>query len=108
MFEAQKNLFFLRYKAKKKAFTKYVKKFENNEMDAQIERAKKYCSVIRLLTHTQVEKAKIGQKKAHLKEIQINGGNVADKVGTMSRCLRFGRCVLRGSAGRRREQSGDI
>merc|ERR1719382_151262 len=49
-------------------------------MDAQIDRAKKYCTVIRILVHTQVEKAKLGQKKSHLKEIQINGGSVADKV----------------------------
>merc|ERR1712194_972734 len=64
----------------KKAFTKYSKKFEANEMDAQMDRAKKYCTVIRLLAHTQVEKVKLGQKKAHLKEIQINGGDVSNKV----------------------------
>merc|ERR1719384_1441730 len=68
------------YKAKKKAFTKYAKKFEANEMDAQIARAKKYCSVVRLLVHTQVEKVKVGQKKAYLKEVQINGGSVDAKV----------------------------
>merc|ERR1712085_80709 len=66
--------------SKKKAFTKYSKKFEANEMDAQMDRAKKYCTVIRLLAHTQVEKVKLGQKKAHLKEIQINGGDVSSKV----------------------------
>jgi large subunit ribosomal protein L3e len=69
------------YKSKKKAFTNYSKKYANNEMDAQVERAKKYCTVIRMLVHSQVEKAKIGQKKAHLKEIQVNGGkDVAEKV----------------------------
>jgi large subunit ribosomal protein L3e len=69
------------YKSKKKAFTNYAKKYSANELDAQVERAKKYCTVIRMLVHTQVEKAKIGQKKAHLKEIQINGGkSVAEKV----------------------------
>merc|ERR1719454_1602516 len=41
---------------------------------------KKYCTVIRMITHTQIEKVKLGQKKAHLKEIQINGGNVGQKV----------------------------
>eukprot|EP00932_Pfiesteria_piscicida_P009135 SRR837773.198.p2 GENE.SRR837773.198~~SRR837773.198.p2 ORF type:complete len:280 (-),score=155.76 SRR837773.198:36-803(-) len=49
-------------------------------MKAEIERAKKYCQVIRAICHTQVGKAKIGQKKAHIKEIQINGGSTADKV----------------------------
>lgn len=71
--------------AKKKAFTKYQKRWEEagkeggNPMEAEINRAKKYCQVIRALVHTQVGKAKI-QKKAHIKEIQINGGSVADKV----------------------------
>merc|ERR1712127_627664 len=36
--------------------------------------------VIRAICHTQGGKAKLGQKKAHLKEIQINGGNTAAKV----------------------------
>merc|ERR1711971_1243281 len=34
------------YKCKKKAFTKYSTKCANNEMDVQVERAKKYCTVI--------------------------------------------------------------
>jgi len=68
------------YRAKKKAFTKYAKKFEAHEMDANFERAKKYCKVIRMLVHSQVEKARVGQKKAHLKEIQVNGGDTAAKV----------------------------
>merc|ERR1719221_2235707 len=49
-------------------------------MGPEIERAKKYCQVIRVICHTQVSKVKIGQKKAHIKEIQVNGGNVAAKV----------------------------
>lgn len=68
------------YKAKKKAFTKYQKKYTETKMEKEIARAKQYCSVIRLIAHTQVSKVKIGQKKAHLKEIQINGGNVDKKV----------------------------
>jgi ribosomal protein L3 len=37
--------------------------------------------VVRVLAHTQVKLIKgIGQKKAHLMEVQINGGSVADKV----------------------------
>lgn len=36
---------------------------------------------MRVLAHTQVKLIKgIGQKKAHLMEVQINGGSVADKV----------------------------
>merc|ERR1719460_2784515 len=66
--------------------TKYQKKWESTKkeggvpMETEIERAKKYCQVIRAICHTQVSKVKIGQKKAHVKEIQINGGDVAQKV----------------------------
>jgi len=71
--------------SKKKAFTKYQKRWEaatkeGVAMTAEIDRAKKYCQVIRAICHTQVGKAKLGQKKAHIKEIQINGGNTAAKV----------------------------
>jgi len=40
----------------------------------------KFCTVIRVLAHTQIRKLKLRQKKAHLLEIQINGGTVAEKV----------------------------
>lgn len=70
-------------KSKKKAFTKYHKRYQAagaDAMKAEIERTKKYCQVVRAICHTQPIKAKIGQKKAHLKEIQINGGTPAAKV----------------------------
>ena len=73
-------------KSKKKAFTKYHKRYKDAvdgqkvPMEAEIDRAKKYCQVIRALVHTQPTKAKIGLKKAHIKEIQINGGSTADKI----------------------------
>lgn len=45
-------------KSKKKAFTKYSKKYESDEgkkdIQAQLEKMKKYCNVIRVLAHTQV------------------------------------------------------
>merc|ERR1719316_2433862 len=47
------------YKAKKKAFTKYAKKFEETKMEKEIERAKKYCTSIRLICHTQIHKVKL-------------------------------------------------
>merc|ERR1712070_384207 len=74
------------YRAKKKAFTKYSKNFYSEEkqmsekIQSEIKRAKDYCQVIRAICHTQVSKAKIGQKKAHVAEIQVNGGSVAEKV----------------------------
>ena len=71
------------YKSKnKKAFTKYIKeeseKAKNSEKE--IARMKKYCNVIRVIAHTQVSKVSVGQKKAHVLEIQINGGDVNAKV----------------------------
>merc|ERR1712244_125088 len=41
---------------------------------------KKYCTTIRVLAHSQVSKTPLSQKKAHLMEVQINGGSIADKV----------------------------
>ncbi|KAI9653202.1 MAG: 60S ribosomal protein L3 [Alyxoria varia] len=72
------------YKAKKKAFTKYPKKHADNSGAAitrELERIKKYCTVVRILAHTQISKTPLKQKKAHLMEIQVNGGkDTAEKV----------------------------
>merc|ERR1712139_440610 len=53
---------------------------ESNKMAAEIERAKNYCHVIRAICHTQVSKVHVGIKKAHMMEIQVNGGSIAQKV----------------------------
>ena len=46
------------YKAKKKAFTKYALKYDSPEgkkdIEAQLEKMKKYATVVRVLAHTQV------------------------------------------------------
>lgn len=71
------------YRSKRRAFTKYSKKYQTangQEINASLERLKKHATVIRVLAHTQVRKLSIGQKKAHLMEIQVNGGSAADKV----------------------------
>ncbi|KAJ6337226.1 hypothetical protein OIU76_006994 [Salix suchowensis] len=72
-------------KSKKKAFTKYSKQFETDagkkSIQTQLEKLKKYATVIRVLAHTQIRKMKgLKQKKAHLMEIQVNGGTIAQKV----------------------------
>ena len=41
---------------------------------------KKYCVSIRVLCHTQPKLYKLRNKKAHIMEIQVNGGSIADKV----------------------------
>ncbi|KMU73803.1 60S ribosomal protein L3 [Coccidioides immitis RMSCC 3703] len=71
------------YKSKKKAFTKYAKSYSENKgasVTRELERIKKYCTVVRLLAHTQIRKTPLKQKKAHLMEIQVNGGSVPEKV----------------------------
>jgi len=70
------------YRSKKKAFDRYAAKVANDKKDLEHElsRMTKFCTVIRVLAHTQIRKLKLRQKKAHLLEIQINGGTVAQKV----------------------------
>merc|ERR1712190_163215 len=75
------------HKSKQKAFSKYQKRWsdaskgsEGSPMATEIARAKKYCQVIRAICHTQVSKVKLGQKKAHIKEIQVNGSTTEKKV----------------------------
>jgi len=68
--------------SKKKAFTKYVAKYADGgkAIEVQLKRIKKYCSVIRVIAHTQMSLLNLRQKKAHVMEIQVNGGTVAEKV----------------------------
>lgn len=70
------------YHSKKKAFTKYAKKAAEKPQDieAEIDKIKKYCSVVRVLAHTQIKKLKLRQKVANLMEIQVNGGDTSAKV----------------------------
>jgi large subunit ribosomal protein L3e len=73
------------YLAKKKAFTNYAKKYQEDAKSKRhpnrdIQRIKKYCQVVRVICATQIEKCKLRQKKAHVMEIQVNGGDVAQKV----------------------------
>ncbi|KAI3834162.1 hypothetical protein MKW98_018212 [Papaver atlanticum] len=80
-------------KSKKKAFVKYSKKYEIEEgkkdIQSQLEKLKKYCTVIRVLAHTQIMAwvaarncghSDLWPIKAHLMEIQVNGGDIAQKV----------------------------
>lgn len=70
------------YQSKKKAFDRYAAKVTNGDKDRpkELAKIKKYCTVIRVLVHTQMRKLNLRQKKGHLMEIQINGGDVAAKV----------------------------
>jgi large subunit ribosomal protein L3e len=70
------------YRSKKKAFTKYAKKYTDNKdaIDGDLNRLKKYATVVRVLAHTKPSILGIKQKKAHIMEIQVNGGNTTEKV----------------------------
>ena len=72
------------YNSKQKAFTKYAANLATaegmEEMENKLKKIVDYCTVVRVLAHTQVQKLKIGQKKAHLLEIQVNGGSMEEKV----------------------------
>jgi len=70
------------YQAKKKAFSRYQKLYANRDktIDKELDRIKKYCQVVRVVAHTDIKKVKLTQRKAHVMEIQVNGGTVADKV----------------------------
>lgn len=70
------------YKSKKKAFTKYAKKHAEGgkAIEQELSRIKKYCTVVRILAHSQIRKTPLKQKKAHLMEIQVNGGTTDAKV----------------------------
>merc|ERR1712198_648265 len=71
-------------KSKKKAFTKASLKWKDEvgkkEIEKDLAQIKKYCEVVRLIAHTQQKLLRKRQKKAHIMEIQLNGGSVADKV----------------------------
>lgn len=49
-------------------------------MKVELDRIRQYCQVVRAICHTQVSKTPLGQRKAHIMEIQINGGSIPDKV----------------------------
>jgi len=64
------------YKAKKKAYTKYAAKYKDGAKDIEheLDRISKFCSIVRVIAHTQVKKLNLRIKKAHIMEIQVNGG----------------------------------
>jgi len=80
--EVKRRLYKNWYASKKKAFTKYTKKYADapQDIEAEVERMKSECQVIRVIAHTQIKKIGLRQKKAHMMEVQINGGSAADKV----------------------------
>ncbi len=74
------------FKSKKKAFSNYLKRWELEKTDKKsihrdLERIRKFCHVVRIIVHTQMSELNLRQKKAHVMEIQVNGGSIEDKLG---------------------------
>merc|ERR1711941_215670 len=84
MGEAKRRFYKNWSQSKKKAFTKSCTKWGDDlgkkEIEKDLAQMKKYCTVIRVICHTQMKILRRRQKKAHIMEIQLNGGSVADKV----------------------------
>jgi large subunit ribosomal protein L3e len=71
--------------SKKKAFSKYVDKKYKDESSKEhysrdLARIKKYATVVRVICATQFHKLSFRQHKAHIMEVQVNGGTIAQKV----------------------------
>merc|ERR1711974_329930 len=76
-------------KSKKKAFSKNNQKWTKDKkgQEAALDKIKKYCTVVRLIAHTQMKLLPLKQKKSHIIELQINGGDIAKKIA-------FGRALF--------------
>merc|ERR1712128_338049 len=70
--------------SKKKAFTKSCTKWADDlgkkEIEKELNQMKKYCTTVRVVVHTQMKLLRRRQKKAHIMEVQLNGGSISDKV----------------------------
>uniref|UniRef100_A0A8C9LMP0 60S ribosomal protein L3 n=1 Tax=Piliocolobus tephrosceles TaxID=591936 RepID=A0A8C9LMP0_9PRIM len=67
------------YSSNKKAFSKCVT-IPASTKKQMYERIAKYCIVLRAICHTQPSKTPLKMKKAHIMEIQINGGTMRKKI----------------------------
>jgi large subunit ribosomal protein L3e len=84
--EAAKRRFYKNFKqSKKKAFEKYHNFFKTEAgktaFEEKLATIVKHCQVVRVIAHTQIDLLKnLRQKKAHIMEVQLNGGDIAAKV----------------------------
>jgi len=66
-------------RSSKAAFRSYEKKYENGEIENELLNLEHNADVIRLIVHTSVPKA-CKTKRAHILELQLNGGNIQEKM----------------------------
>lgn len=78
--EAKRRYYKNWYKSTKNAFARYHEQLTDEALKKQINRIKNHCSVVRLIAHSQTQKLRKGFKKAHIMEIQINGGTIQEQV----------------------------
>jgi len=64
----------------RKAFGSLEEEIKQGTMDKRMEKITKEATVVRLIAHTQMNTLNLGQRKSHIIEIQINGGDIAAKV----------------------------
>merc|ERR1712106_449049 len=64
----------------KRRFYKNWSQSKKKEIEKELQKIKKYCTTVRVIAHTQMKILRRRQKKAHIMEIQLNGGSIADKV----------------------------
>jgi len=73
-----------RSQSKKKAFSKAHLKWNDElgkkEIEKDLNQIKKYCTVVRVICHTQQKILRRRQKKAHIMEVQVNGGSIVERV----------------------------
>merc|ERR1711915_765597 len=65
---------------RRRFYKKWTDDDGKKEIEKDLAKIKKYCSVVRIIAHTQVKLLRKRIKKAHIMEIQLNGGSIADKV----------------------------
>jgi len=70
------------YRSKRKCFKKYEEKISSSPETTKllVNRIKKYATTIRVICHTQTQLLNLRQKKAHVLEVQVNGGSISQKV----------------------------
>ena len=68
------------YKSENKKAFASVANADEEKMQKKLAQLKEEACVIRIIAHTQMSKVRLGQRKAQLMEIQVNGGDVAAKV----------------------------
>ena len=79
------------YRAKRAAFKRHEKSFEGKNSSKAFEDGlaaiASNCQVVRVIAHTDMTQLNLRQKKAHVLEVQVNGGTVADKVAFAKQLL---------------------